>query len=129
MEQTTWQHNDHGDDRGLAEQRPTSHQKPSRVLSSILIAVFAMNQFLMIGIAEDLGAAPLMTRITHFMGARDAQAMEILMPIPNADGKTTHLQMMPTITAVAGEPNTGDAVADAMTVMIATGAPFYAPAG
>ena len=51
------------------------------------------------------------------------------MPIPNDDGNTTHLQLMPTITEVMGEPGSGDVVADAMAVMMATGTPFYAPDG
>lgn len=101
--------------------------KQHPVLTFVLIAVFVVNQWLIGSVAEALGATrSLLFALT---GAEAAEAMEIMMPIPNEDGMTTHLQMMPTITPVAGEPRSGDLVADAKSVMIATGTPFYAPAG
>ncbi|MBI4437430.1 hypothetical protein HY631_00570 [Candidatus Uhrbacteria bacterium] len=97
-----------------------------KALLSILIAVFVVNQIAIASVTQAMGA----TRgvLQALWGAQTANAMELMMPILNDDGLTTHLQMMPTITEVLAEPNTGDIVQDAMTVMIATGAPFYAPA-
>ncbi len=98
-----------------------------KVLLSILIAVFVVNQIAIASVSQAMG----ITRSIgfSFLGAKAANAMEIMMPILNEDGVTTHLQMMPTITEVAGEPDSGDVVADAMTVMLATGTPLYAPEG
>jgi len=94
-------------------------------LLSILIGVFIVNQVAIASITQAMG-------ITHslsfnILGVKTAHAMEILMPVPNDDGVTTRLQMMPTITELMGEPDTGNVVADAKAVMIATGKPFYAP--
>ncbi|MBI5370296.1 hypothetical protein HZA85_03850 [Candidatus Uhrbacteria bacterium] len=104
--------------------KPITH---FNVLLSLLIAVFVVNQIAIASVAQAMGA----THSLRFQlwGVKTANAMEILMPIPNADGLTTHLQMMPTITEVAGDPRSGDAVADAQKVMMATGTPFYAPEG
>ncbi|MCR4280464.1 MAG: hypothetical protein NUV82_03510 [Candidatus Komeilibacteria bacterium] len=98
-----------------------------KVLFSILIAVLVINQIAIFSVSRALGVEH-----KYSMGifqAKTAMAMEIMMPIPNEDGKTTHLKMMPTITEVPGEPGSGDVVADAMVVMMAKGTPFYAPAG
>lgn len=94
-----------------------------KILFSILIAVFVVNQIAIAGVSQAMGA----THSLRLFGAQTVSAMEIMMPIPNEDGVTTHMQMMPTITEVAGEPGTGDLIADAMTVMMAKGVPFYAP--
>ena len=98
-----------------------------KTLLSILIAVFVVNQIAIASVSQAMGATQGL--MAGMFGISAAQAMEIMMPVPNDDGKTTHLQMMPTITEVVGEPNSGDAVADAMAVMLATGTPFYAPEG
>lgn len=94
---------------------------------SVLIAVLVVNQVALVSVSEAMGATHGLMRA--LLGAQSASAMQIMVPVPNQDGATTHLQMMPTITQVSGEPGTGDAVADAMAVMIATGEPFYAPEG
>jgi len=98
-----------------------------RILLSILIAVFVVNQIAIASVSQAMGATHGL--LAGMLGISTANAMEIMMPIPNEDGNTTHLQMMPTITEVMGEPGSGDAVADAMVVMMATGTPFYAPEG
>ena len=98
-----------------------------KTLLSLLIAVFVVNQIAIASVSQAMGATRGL--IAGTFGISAAQAMEIMMPVPNDDGKTTHLQMMPTITEVMGEPSSGDAVADAMAVMLATGTPFYAPEG
>ncbi len=94
---------------------------------TLLIAVFTLNQFLIQGVTKTMG----MTHGTmlSLFAVKQANAMEIMMPVPDAGGMVTHLQMMPTITEVVAEPNTGDTVADAKAVMIASGMPFYAPDG
>lgn len=98
-----------------------------KTLLSVLIAVLVVNQIAIASVTQAMGA--MHGLMANMLGISTAQAMEIMMPIPNDDGKTTHLQMMPTITEVPWEPGSGDTVADAMTVMMATGTPFYAPAG
>ncbi|PJA45708.1 hypothetical protein CO174_01810 [Candidatus Uhrbacteria bacterium CG_4_9_14_3_um_filter_50_9] len=101
--------------------------KQHKNLLSILIAVFVMNQIAIGSVSQAMGATHGL--MAGLLGISTANAMEIMMPVPNEDGNTTHLQMMPTITEVMGEPGSGDAVTDAMTVMMATGTPFYAPEG
>jgi hypothetical protein len=71
----------------------------------------------------------LMQSVGGVFSVQQASAMEIMMPMLNEDGMTTHLQMMPTITEVSGEQKSTDIVQSAMDVMIASGAPFYAPEG
>jgi len=98
-----------------------------KALLSILIAMFVVNQIAIASVTQAMGATHGL--VAGMLGVSTASAMEIMMPVPNDDGKTTHLSMMPTITAVPAEPNSGDAVADAMAVMMATGTPLYAPEG
>lgn len=94
-------------------------------LHSVLIAVFVLNQMIVGSITNDLGLRPGKIKMLNLFSVKQASAMEIMMPILNEDGMTTHLQMMPTITEVHGEPKGGDIVQNAMAVMIATGTPFY----
>lgn len=98
-----------------------------KLLLSLLIAIFVVNQIAIVSISQAMGVTQGL--LANILSISTANAMEILMPIPNNDGKTTHLQNMPTITEVLGEPSSGDLIADAKTVMLATGTPFYAPAG
>lgn len=98
-----------------------------KILLSILTAVFVVNQIAIASVSQAIGATHGL--LANGFGISNANAMEIMMPIPNEDGLTTHLQMMPTITEVSAEPGSGDAVIDAKTVMMATGTPFYAPEG
>ena len=98
-----------------------------KILFSILIAVFVVNQIAIASVSRAMG-------ITHgllggILQTKTANAMEMMMPVPTSDGKTTKLQMMPTITEVLGETGSDDIVAEAKRVMIANGAPFYAPEG
>lgn len=99
----------------------------NKILLSALIAVFVVNQIAIASISQAMG-------ITHkiqfnITGAKTASAMEIMMPILNTDGLTTHIQKMPTITEVPRETGSADVIADAKSVMLATGTPFYAPPG
>ncbi len=98
-----------------------------KFLLSILIAVLVINQVAIASVSQAMGATHSL--MASLLGISTANAMEIMMAVPNDDGNTTHLQMMPTITEVSGEPGSGDVVARAMTVMLATGTPFYAPEG
>lgn len=104
-------------------------EPPNKLLSVALLAVFAVNQVMITAVSGALGIPSGMEGMPHLFRISEAGAMEIMMPMLNEDGMTTHLQMMPTITEVAGDPNTGDATADGMAVMMANGAPFYAPEG
>lgn len=101
---------------------------PSRFLLGILIAIFALNQFVIGSVAEAVGKKSGM-RMLMSLGVHTAHAKTIIMPVLNEDGKTTILKEMPTITEVAGYANSGDPVADAMAVMMGTGTTFYAPDG
>lgn len=81
----------------------------------LLTVLFLFNQ-LMIG------------RISMAMGMISSGGSKtIIAPKVNADEKTTSLVEWPTITEVMPNPHSGNALADAKTVMIATGKPFYAP--
>lgn len=80
------------------------------------------------GVSQAMGGHSSMAAMRSILQVQEASAMTIIMPMPNADGRTTSLKEMPTITEVSGEPR-GDAVAAAKTVMLATSAPFYAPDG
>ncbi len=98
-----------------------------KILLSILIAFFVVNQVAIASMSQAMGATHSLMQ--GLVSAQTANAMEIMMPVPNADGVTTHLQMMPTITEVPGEPNSPDIIANTKVVMLATGVPFYAPEG
>lgn len=101
-----------------------------KTLLGIFIAVLAVNQVALVSVSHAMGTGILHLQwMNNVLGVKEASAMEIMMPILNDDGVTTHLQMIPTITEVLGETGSSDTVADAMRVMIATGKPFYAPEG
>ena len=97
------------------------------VLLSVLIAVFVVNQIAIGSVSQAMGTTHGL--IASMFGISTANAMELMMPVVNEDTNTTHLRVMPTITQVPGEAGSGDVVADAMGVMLATGMPFYAPEG
>jgi len=99
------------------------------VFFGILTVVFLVNQIILISVSNAMGTGLLRSQWMTYVGVKEASAMEIMMPMLNQDGMTTHLQMMPTITEVLGETGSSDSVADAMRAMIATGTPFYAPEG
>ncbi|MBI4038718.1 hypothetical protein HY384_02050 [Candidatus Daviesbacteria bacterium] len=96
-----------------------------KVFVSILIGLFIVNQILISQVAAITGLPS--GGIGRLLGIRTASAMTIIAPKLNPDGRTTTLVEQPTITEVSANPNTGDALADAKVVMIATGKPFYAP--
>lgn len=96
-----------------------------KVLVSVLIGLFIINQIVISQVAAMSGLPS--GGIGRLLGIRTASAMTIIAPKLNPDGKTTSLVEQPTITEVLANPNTGDALADAKVVMIATGKPFYAP--
>lgn len=96
-----------------------------KVFVSILIGLFIVNQILISQVAATTGLPS--GGIGRLLGIRTASAMTIIAPKLNPDGKTTSLVEQPTITEVVANPNSGDALADAKVVMMATGQPFYAP--
>ncbi len=96
-----------------------------RIFISFLVGLFLTNQFLISRAAAQTGLPT--GQVAKLFGIKTASAKVIIAPKLNPDGKTTSLVEQPTITEVPANPNTGDALADAKVVMIATGKPFYAP--
>lgn len=92
----------------------------------IIIGLFATNQLLLNALMPQQMAIGRST-LSSLFGAKAAAAATIIMPKINPDGKTTSLGEQPTITDVPANPKSGNDVADAKVVMIATGKPFYAP--
>lgn len=92
----------------------------------ILIILFATNQFFITKTTAAMGISDGGV-IAQLFGIKKAATTTIIAPKLNPDGKTTSLVEQQTITEVPGNPNTGDAVADAKVVMMPTGKPFYAP--
>lgn len=97
-----------------------------KTILALLTLLFLINQLFLGQIATAFGLAPKMT-FASILGIRQANAYVIIAPKVNPDGRTTSLVEQPTITEVNANPNSGDALADARVVMIATGKPFYAP--
>lgn len=91
-----------------------------------LIALFFTNQFFITKTTAALGISDG-GFISQLFGIKKAAGTIIIAPKLNPDGKTTSLVEQQTITDVPGNPNSGDALADAKVVMIPTGKPFYAP--
>lgn len=120
----------------------TSHQahgvvKPARsgvfilslekVFIPLLIVLFLVNQVLISKVSVATGASTGGGFVGQLFGIKTAAAASIIAPRLNPDGKTTTLVEQPTITELPANPNTGDPLADAKVVMLATGKPFYAP--
>lgn len=96
-----------------------------KAVTSLLIVLFLVNQLLISQVAAMTGLPT--GGGARLFGIKTASAKVIIAPKLNPDGKTTSLVEQPTITEVSANPNSGDALADAKVVMIATGKPFYAP--
>ena len=105
----------------VAEKRYTFE----KIITWVLIVFFVMNQIFISRVAAQIGFPA--NSIAKLFGAKNSAVALIIGPVLNSDGKTTTLSEQPTITEVSANPNTGDALADAKVVMIATGKPFYAP--
>jgi len=99
-----------------------------KIFVFLLTGLFLLNQFLIGQVTASMG---MTSRSSNFVGQlfgiKTAAAASVIAPKLNPDGKTTTLIEQPTISEVAANPNTGDALADAKAVMIPTGKPFYAP--
>lgn len=96
-----------------------------KVFVSLLIGLFVLNQILISQVAAVSGLPT--GGVARLFGIKTASAAVIIAPKLNPDGKTTSLVEQPTISEVLANPNSGDALADAKVVMMATGKPFYAP--
>lgn len=92
----------------------------------VLIVLFGVNQFYIIQTSATLGISDGEV-VAQLLGIKKTASHTIVGPKLNSDGKTTSLVEQPTISEIAANPNTGDALADAKVVMIASGKPFYAP--
>ncbi|MBI2086136.1 hypothetical protein HYT74_02225 [Candidatus Daviesbacteria bacterium] len=97
------------------------------ILIFSLAGLFLANQLLMSQIAAVMGMTSNEGFVAKLLGIQTKSTYTIIAPKINPDGKTTSLFEWPTITQVPANPNSGDALADAKMVMIATGKPFYAP--
>lgn len=94
------------------------------VIVTFLIILFLFNQLMIIQVSAMIG---MDSSMASFLGMRASSSKIIIAPKVNPDGKTTSLVEWPTITQLLANPHSGDALADAKVVMIATGKPFYAP--
>ena len=97
------------------------------ILIFSLAGLFLVNQLLMSQVAASLGMTSNKGFVAKLLGIQTKSSYTIIAPKANPDGKTTSLSEWPTITEVLANPNSGNALADAKVVMIATGKPFYAP--
>ncbi|MBI2314501.1 hypothetical protein HYU93_00355 [Candidatus Daviesbacteria bacterium] len=97
------------------------------ILVFSLAGLFLVNQLLMSQIAAAMGMTSNKGFVAKLLGIQTKSTYTIIAPKINPDGKTTSLFEWPTITQVPANPNSGNALADAKVVMIATGKPFYAP--
>lgn len=97
-----------------------------KVIIPLLILLFIFNQFLITKVSVATGVSSPGI-VGQLFGIKTTATATIIAPKLNPDGKTTSLVEQPTITEVPANPNTGNALADAKVVMIATGKPFYAP--
>lgn len=96
------------------------------ILIPILIVLFLSNQLMITRISMAMGMTSS-RGLVSLLGKKDSASKTIIAPKINPDGKTTSLVEWPTITEVMANPRSGNALADAKVVMIATGKPFYAP--
>lgn len=98
-----------------------------RILTFSLAALFLINQLLLAQVSAAMGMTSSSGFVAKLLGIQTKSSYTIIAPKVNPDGKTTSLVEWPTITEVMANPNSGNALADARVVMIATGQPFYAP--
>lgn len=98
-----------------------------KIVVSLLIILFLFDQLMIARVTMALGMTSSGGMIASFLGMKAHTSKMIIAPKVNPDGKTTSLGEWPTITDVMGNPHSGNALADAKVVMLATGKPFYAP--
>lgn len=98
-----------------------------QIIVPFLIILFLFNQLMITSVAMAMGMSSPNGIIASFLGMKGGSKM-IWAPKLNPDGKTTSLYQWTTITDVMANPHSGDALADAKVVTLATGKPFYAPA-
>lgn len=96
-----------------------------KILVGILTFLFIINQILISQTAALTGLPS--GSVGKLLGIKSVSAKTIIAPKLNPDGKTTSLVEQPTISEVSANPKSGDPLADAKVVMLATGQPFYAP--
>lgn len=98
-----------------------------KILVFTLAAIFLINQLLIAQVSAAMGMTQQKGLMAKLLGIQTKSTYTIIAPKINTDGKTTSLVEWPTITEVMANPNSGNILADAKAVMIATGKPFYAP--
>jgi len=92
-----------------------------------LAGLFLVNQFIIAQVSAAFGMTANKGFVATLLGIQTKSTYTIIAPKINPDKRTTSLAEWPTITEVPANPNSGNALADAKVVMIATGKPFYAP--
>ena len=98
-----------------------------KALIFLLAGLFLINQLLITKVSTSFGLSSSRSFVGTLFGIKTKATYTIIAPKLNPDGKTTSLTEQPTITEVSGNPNSGDTLADAKVVMMASGKPFYAP--
>ncbi len=98
-----------------------------KIFVFLLAGLFLINQLLIIQVSAGMGMTSGGGFIGTLFGIKTTATAIIIAPKLNPDGKTTSLVEQPTISEVSANPKSGNPLADAKVVMIATGQPFYAP--
>ncbi|MBI4089921.1 MAG: hypothetical protein HY421_00795 [Candidatus Kerfeldbacteria bacterium] len=106
-----------------------TNERRARVVVWLIAAVLATDQFMIASLTPKSASASPLASLKSMLGIKTASAMVIIGPTLNPDGKTSSLVEQPTISNVPANPKSGDELTDAKVVMLATGAPFYAPDG
>lgn len=106
-----------------------TNDRIARRVAWVITIVLAANQFMISSMSPKPAAASPVASIKSMLGIKSASATTIVAPKINADGKTTSLAEQPTISEVPANPQSGDDLADAKTVILGTGSPSYAPDG
>ncbi len=96
-----------------------------KLLVGGLTGLFLINQLLITQIAATSGLPT--GNVAKLFGIKTASTAVIIAPKLNPDGKTTSLVEQPTISEVSANPNTGDVLANAIVVVLATSKPLYTP--
>lgn len=108
-------------------ERKKTNERLAKGIVWVITAVLAVNQLMIASFAPKPAGANTSSTLSALFGVKTASAAVIIAPAVNPDGKTTTLVEQPTISDVPASPKSGDDLADAKVVMIATGKPSYAP--
>ena len=120
---------EHGEE--ISEEHKERSHKKSKAdkkftrLTIMLIAfafIVVINNFALMSFSPGLG-------VTGFAFAGSGGGDYIISSLVNQDGRTAHLEALPTISQLPKSPSTGDSTQDGIAFQIPHGTPFYAPEG